>query len=713
MIQSVRLDTDAELDSYLEALNRTAIVATTDRSGRIQSVNDKFCEISQYSREELVGADHRLLNSGCHPKSFFRDMWRTIGGGAAWHAEICNRAKDGTFYWVDTTIVPRKSAAGERIGYVSIRYDITDRKAAELALREENARRVRAEELLREVLNSLPGSVAAFDTNEVLVLFNESFEQLYKGLPRPGMSMADVLQMKYASGVLRAPAGDRAMAIAAMMRRTLDSEKQMQKLADGRWMQVEQRQSPQGYSISVETDVSELKWMERLARLEAEQDALTGLYNRRAFLDRLSRTRPTPSGKRYGLYLIDLDRFKEVNDTLGHDVGDHLLTTIAQRLRDCIAKTDVLARLGGDEFALLCRVNGQTQAAEEKARTLLAQLRQPVQIRGTTLRPDASVGYVMMGATDASAAELLRRADLALYAAKERGRSRAAHYTAQMSRKAELAAALERDLAKALCQDKVGIALQPQFHMDTLELSGFEALLRWKRQGQWVPPPDIVAAALRASQVTSLTLAVAGQALAAAHAIGRSGIRPGTIAINVAGPELMDPSFLTQLCQLIDRFGIERESIELEVTERVVIDSDGDSLAAVLTSCVSEGLRIALDDFGTGYASLSHLTKLPVHRLKIDQHFVRGAPIDSASRSVVKMMTDLAHDLNITVVAEGIETTEQLALLRDFGCDIAQGYLLGRPQGPSQLGHADLSKLLQSAKSALSTRDEAMLMPAG
>lgn len=696
------LDTEAALDSYLEALNRTAIVATTDKGGRIQTVNDKFCEISGYSRDELIGADHRLLNSGQHPKSFFKQMWRTIGDGAAWHAEICNRAKGGGLYWVDTTIVPQRAADGRRVGYVSIRYDITNRILAQQALREENERRERAEELLREVLDSLPGSVAAFDTNQALILFNQRFEQLYKGLHKPGMSMADVLQMKFASGVLRAPAGDPSMAVAAMMRRTLDTDKQIQKLADGRWIQIEQRRSPNGYSISVETDVSELKWMERQARREAEQDPLTGLLNRRVFLERLARVTKRPGDRRYTLFLIDLDRFKEINDTLGHEAGDQFLQTIAARLQAALHKDDVLARLGGDEFALLSRFDDRALGAEERARSLLTQLRHPTQVRGTTTLSSASIGYVPMDSAEVPAAEWLRRADLALYAAKERGRSTAARYTTPMSRRAELSAALERDLGKALEQDKVGIALQPQFRMDTLELAGFEALLRWRRNGQFVSPPDVIAAALRTSQGTTLTLAIAGQALAAAHAISKNGIDPGIVAVNIAGPELMEPSFLTHLCALVDRFGIARDRLELEVTERVVIDSDGARISDLLRACAAEGLRIALDDFGTGYASLSHLTKLPVHRLKIDQHFVRGAPLDRASRSVVRMMTELAHDLSISVVAEGIETREQFALLRDFGCDIAQGYLLGHPQAPSQLDRVSLGQLIDKAQSDLS-----------
>ncbi|MBN9334559.1 EAL domain-containing protein, partial [Devosia sp.] len=668
----VPLDVGAELDCYLEALNRTAIVATTDKAGRIETVNDKFCEISQYSREELIGADHRLLNSGHHPSDFFKDMWRTIGSGAAWHAEICNRAQDGSLYWVDTTIVPKRSRDGRRTGYVSIRYDITNRKLAQSALIAENERRERAEELLREILDSLPGSVAAYDSAEALVLFNQRFDQLYRGAPRPGMSMADVLQLKYSSGVLRAPPGDQSLAVAAMMQRTIDNEKLLQRLSDGRWMQVEHRRSPRGYSISVETDVTEIKSMERKARREAERDPLTGLYNRRVFLDRLVRIGRRGQERGHGLYLIDLDRFKEINDTLGHEAGDHLLTVTAQRLQQAVGRSDVLARLGGDEFAIVCRHDGAADRGEERARALLAHLRQPIQLRGTTIRPAGSIGFVTVEGNGTPAAEWLRRADLALYAAKEAGRSSAARYTPLMSRRAELAAALERDLIKAIDEDKVTVALQPQVHMRSGDHAGFEALLRWKRQGQMVAPPDVIAAAARASLGTKLTLIIAAQALAAAHAMRQSGIAPGTIAINVAGPELLETGFLAQLCRLIDRFGMAREQFELEVTERVVIDTDGARICEALHACADEGLRIALDDFGTGYASLSHLTKLPVHRLKIDQQFVRGAVADGASLSVVRMLTDLAHDLGMTVVAEGIETEQQFALMRSLGCDFAQ-----------------------------------------
>lgn len=685
-------DAEAELDSYLEALNNTAIVATTDRSGRIRTVNDKFCEISGYNREELLGVDHRLLNSGHHAPDFFRDMWRTIGSGAAWHAEICNRAKNGQTYWVDTTIVPRRSVDGRRVGYVSIRYDITNRKLAQQALREENLRRERAEELLREILDSMPGSVAAYDTAEALVLFNQRFDQLYEGQMRPGMSMADVLALKYASGILRRPTGDPLSALAAQMRSTLGGGKYLQRFADGRWMQVEQRRSPRGYSVSVETDVTEIKVMERKARREAERDELTGLYNRRAFLSRLARTSKRGANK-IALCLIDLDRFKEVNDSLGHEAGDHLLQVIAHRMRQGSGRGAVLARLGGDEFAMICQGTGWVGPSDERAQALLAMLQEPVLWRGRSIGPAASIGILVLPASATPVAELLRRADLALYAAKNSGRSTVARYSARLSREAELASALEQDLAKAIDQERVCIALQPQIRMETCAHAGFEALLRWKRNGQMVAPPEIVAAAMRASFTSDLTLAVAGQALASAHAIGRAGFASGVIAINVAGPELSEERFLPDLCQLIDRFGIERHLIELEITERVVIDGDGTRIAEALKDCAGEGLRIALDDFGTGYASLSHLTRLPVHRLKIDQSFVRTAASDQANRSIVSMMIDLAHDLGISVVAEGIETEEQFRLLASLGCDIAQGYLIGRPQSLSQLKQDYLSHL--------------------
>lgn len=692
-------DAQAELETYKVALNQTAIVAVTDRTGTIVSVNDPFCRISQYPRAELIGAKHSILNSHHHPREFFRQMWRTIGSGRPWHGDICNRAKDGSLYWVDTTIVPRRDADGRISGYVSIRYDITRRKLAEAAQAEEIRRREKAELLLRDIIEALPDGVAAYDADDRLVTFNSAYRQSYDLISDAiveGASFEGILRHGIERGQFALPkaaASREAWFEARMHDHRNPGRRLIQQLNGGRWLQVRERLSPSGYIVGVRTDITELKLAERQIKRQAERDPLTGLHNRRVVLDRLGRLLADERRRQEGLsalVLVDLDGFKTVNDTLGHDAGDALLVEVAERFRRSLRRGDTVARLGGDEFALILTDLSSEQDAGRVVEKLLLRLLAPISIGGRSVTTSGSFGVALIPRHGSTAIDLLKHADMALYQAKASGRSTWAVYDPDLRRTIERRGAMTEALRGAMARDQVKVALQPQISFVNGRHCGFEALVRWKRGRNMVPPPELISVAEDAGLIVPLGYYIIDKAMVAMRQLLDAGMEPGRLALNVAAAQLKDPGFAATLAGLIARHRLHATAIEIEITENVVLDRSSATIAATLQDLHAAGIAIALDDFGTGYASLAHLKRFPLRRLKIDRSFIGGVTANANDAAIARAIVSLAHSLGMEVVAEGVETEQQYQFLSNLGCDIAQGYLISAP-----LQDADVTRYME------------------
>jgi diguanylate cyclase (GGDEF)-like protein/PAS domain S-box-containing protein len=692
----------SELDAFRAALDRQAIVAATDRRGVITHVNDLFCRISGYGREELIGRNHRILNSGVHPRRFFASMWRTIAAGRLWHGEICNRAKDGRLYWVDTTIVPRRAADGRIEGYVSVRYDITARKQADAALADEARRRAHAETLVREILEAIPDGVAAFDTEDRLVLSNRSFRRLYGAGPATGegATFRAIVSRCLAEGRFldagRSPEEAAAWLEARIREHQKPGRRQLRQLSDGRWLQVRERRSPSGYIVSVSSDVTALKQAELAVKQRAERDALTGLYNRAAFGERLERMLSSGPRVRPGaLVVVDVDGFKAVNDAHGHDVGDVLLRAVAERLRAGARRGDVVARLGGDEFALILPGVTRPRTAEELLGRLLARLGAPLDLPGRTLFPRVSLGCAFFPEHGASPDAALKAADLALYEAKSsaEGARRDApangryRLFAPALRESEARRrALVAGLREALVRDEIFVELQPQVSLADARHNGFEALARWRRGGETVPPGLFIPVAEEANLITAIGGVVLDRALGLVRRQRDAGAAPGRVAVNVAAAQLKDDRFVEDVSAALARHRLTPAALEVEITETVLLDRAAAEIGRTLARLRALGVGIALDDFGTGYASLAHLRRFPVDRLKIDRSFVEGIGRDPGADALVGGIVDLAHRMALEVVAEGIETPAQRAALARMGCDVGQGYLFAPPLPAEAIG---------------------------
>ena len=677
-----------ELIALRRALNQTAIVAATDRAGRIIHANPRFCDISGYCEDELIGQDHRILNSGHHPREFFLDLWRTIARGETWHGEVRNRSKSGRLYWVDTTIVPLLSRSGALQGYVSIRFDITARKQAELELATENVFRQQAENLLRQIVETIPAGISAFDANDRLLIFNEAFKTFYPkvaDLIQEGASFGEILKTAAERGQF-AELGGRGRDIEAWLARRMreharPTQPLVQKLDDGRWVQVLEKRTADGLHVTTRTDITELKVAEQTIRKQAEQDSLTGLANRAAVYNRVERllADQAPQGL---LVVTDLDNFKAINDTLGHDAGDELLVVVGRRLAGAVRKSDMVARLGGDEFAIVLGGITSRQVAERRLARLAHFVQQPVALTGRTVQPRISMGVVLMTSRSKSRRDLFREADLALYQAKAAGRGRFAFFDETMLKAAERRQSDIEELRIGIERDELRVEFQPQVNLLTGEPVGLEALARWQRGAEAVSPAAFIPLAEESGLIIPLGTRVIEMSLAFQASMRAKGLHPGRMAINVSAAQLKLDDFVETLAAQLGRFRLRPADIEIEITETVLLDRSIHQIVRTIEKLDALGVTIALDDFGTGYASLSHLKQFKVDRLKIDRSFVADIKPDDGRGVIARTIVSLAHSLGMDVVGEGIENQFQAEALRAIGCDIGQGYLLSPPLIP-------------------------------
>jgi diguanylate cyclase (GGDEF)-like protein len=412
-------------------------------------------------------------------------------------------------------------------------------------------------------------------------------------------------------------------------------------------------------------------------RQQALHDALTGLPNRTLLRHRAEAALDGAAPGSVALMLIDLDRFKEINDTLGHAHGDVVLQAVADRLRGAVRATDTVARLGGDEFAVLLPGVEGPAAAEELAARALAALVGGVEADGISLDVEASIGIAMAGDDGTDVESLLRNADIAMYSAKDRSLG-ICLYGSELDDSDPERLGLLGDLRRAMDAGELVLHWQPKVSLPDGEVRGVEALLRWHHpQRGLIPPGVFIPAAERTPVIRPLTRYVLDAAVAQC-ARWRAAGRDLDVAVNVSARNLLDDRFVDDVLEVLARWDVPASSLELEVTESAIM-ADPARARLVLGRLAEVGVTLSIDDFGAGYTSLSHLKDLPVHQLKIDRSFVAQMTSDRSDALIVRAVVELARNLGLTTVAEGVEDHATLARLGDLGCDVAQGYLVSRP----------------------------------
>ncbi len=439
----------------------------------------------------------------------------------------------------------------------------------------------------------------------------------------------------------------------------------------------------------------ELQASEAQAQHLAFHDPLTGLPNRARFSDRfdhvLASVRET--GSPVALLYLDVDRFKNINDTLGHPAGDDLIRELSRRLVGLVRSVDDVSRLGGDEFAIIETDISSPHDVEALCDRILHAVAQPFEILGTAAFVGVSIGVAIAPDAGVDRAELIRKADIALYSAKFAGRNQFRIFHDEMDHTLQRRREIERELREAIdAGDQLEVVYQPLFSSQALNIVGFEALLRWHHPKHGTMAPGVfIPIAEETGLINSIGEWVLRQACSAATQW------PGKrVAVNVSAVQFRSPGFAPRVMQILGETGLAPDRLEIEVTESVLLDS-ADRAPITLDALRSAGVRVSLDDFGTGYSSLTYLQKFPVDRIKIDQSFVRNVESDAAANAIVQAMVELARALGVEVTAEGVETATQQDFLRRIGCDELQGFLLSHP-----LSRDDVGKLLSPGKGGTS-----------
>jgi diguanylate cyclase (GGDEF)-like protein/PAS domain S-box-containing protein len=563
-------------------------------------------------------------------------------------------------------------------GWVGTYEDVTERRqveaeraAAVIQVREQHRRFTAA-------LNNMSQGLCMIDAEYNVIVCNRRYLEIFgfsSDEVKPGMPMREVMRRTVARGNQTAMSAEE-LYDNYVKRLNAGRASIHRQLADGRVVEVVNEPMPEGGWVVTYEDITERYQVEQNIARMARHDSLTDLPNRLLFREKMAEglARVSSGGEAIALFCLDLDNFKNINDTLGHPIGDALLRAVAQRLRSVVGEDDTIARLGGDEFAIL-QPASSPYAAEVLAGRVVDVLASPIVIEGHEINTGLSVGIALAPSDGTAADHLMKCADLALYRAKAEGRGLFRFFEPEMDAHIQRRRALEIDLRRALSSAEFHLVYQPLLNLATNALTGMEALVRWNHPDGDLTPAEFIPAAEETGLIVPLGEWVLRRACAeAAH--WPDAIR---VAVNLSPVQFRNRGLVTMITQALAAAGLPATRLEIEITEAALLQKD-EMTVAMLHQLRALGVRISMDDFGTGYSSLSYLRSFPFDKIKIDRSFIADIERNGDSEAIIRAIAELGASLGIATTAEGIETPEQLELVRRAGCTEVQGYLLSRPR---------------------------------
>jgi diguanylate cyclase (GGDEF)-like protein len=565
---------------------------------------------------------------------------------------------------------------------------------------------------LEAVVSNMSQGLIMFDPQERVVICNDFYIEMYglsRKVAKPGCLLIDLLRHRVETGgqLNKSPEQYRLELLAGLARGEIVSL--IVETAQGREILVKNSPVPTGGWVATHEDITDRRRAEAQIAYMAHHDALTGLLSRSRFQEELQQVlaRQKP-GDHLGVLFLDLDRFKEVNDALGHPIGDLLIKAMADRLRNCVRDTDLVARLGGDEFAVLQVGASQPGDATSLASRLLDAIGAPYELEGHQVVVGLSIGIALSPKDGQDSDELLRSADLALYRAKIDGRGLYRFFEPEMDARMQARRSLEIDLREAIIGGQFELFYQPILNLQSQQLTGFEALVRWQHPERGLlAPADFISVA----EETGLAIPLVDWILR--HACTEAAKWPGDIriAVNVSPTQFRNKGFMSMVMSALAASGLAPDRLELEITEAVLLQDCATTLS-VLQQLRELGVRVAMDDFGTGCSMLSYLRKFPFNKIKIDQSFIRDMSDGDDCLAIVRAIVAMGSGLCICTTAEGVETIEQLKRLKVEGCTEAQGYLFSPPKPAAEIT-AWLAAVAPTSNQRITRRRSATKNPTG
>jgi diguanylate cyclase (GGDEF)-like protein len=539
--------------------------------------------------------------------------------------------------------------------------------------------------LLETAINNMSQGLVMFDADERVVICNDFYVEMYglsRNVVKPGCALIDLLRHRVETGghLNLDPEQYRVELLRGLAQGHVTSL--VVRTAQGREVLVKNSPMASGGWVATHEDITDRRRAEAQIAQLAHYDALTGLCNRSRFQEELAQVEMrVRRGECFAVFCLDLDRFKEVNDSLGHPVGDLLLKAVASRLRDCVRECDLVARLGGDEFAILQVGASLPTEATALASRLIESISVPYELASHQVAVGVSVGIALAPDDGLDQNALLRSADMALYRAKADGRNLYRFFEAEMDARMQARRSLEIDLRKAIAAGEFELHYQPIIDLRTQKISGFEALLRWASPTRGLLiPADFIPLAEETGLIVPLGNWVLRQACMDAVEW------PGevAVAVNLSPAQFRNKQLILTVMSALAASGLAAGRLALEITETVLLQ-DAEMTLSVLQKLREIGVKIAMDDFGTGYSSLSYLRKFPFDKIKIDQSFIRDMSDHGDSLAIVRAVVAMSSSLNIGTTAEGVETHAQLERLKSEGCTEAQGYLFSPPRAAADV----------------------------